>query len=206
MNNRYLLAASTLAIGFSTVASADMPKYDLGRRVTLQKQDDTNLYLGGALSGVFFSQARTKNAFGKSILYYGLTVTQNNLGYNWSIKPDFGFFAASKDSNRLFIIPLMAVLSRKFAKPGDEFQPYVKLGAGLAYFDFRIDEPNNGLAPQGTFTRTSGHKIGWASTAEVGAIAAQRFRIFAAYNFYSKQSGFDFSGFQIGATISFFKL
>lgn len=212
MNRRYLWATLALTLGFGSAAWADKPMFDLGKRFAAQKQDDTNLYLGGEVSGVFFSQARTKNAFGSSILYYGLTVTQNNIGYNWSVKPDFGFFAASKNDNRLFIVPLMAVVSKKFAKPGDEVQPYVKLGAGIAYFDYRIIESTGGGGggafpqPLGGTVRTSGHKFGMASTAEFGVVAAQRFRVFASYNLYSKQSGFDFSGFQIGATISFFKL
>lgn len=191
--------SKTLGIGILAAgAIASAAAADLGYNLAQpRRQDDTNNYLGVTGSIYFPTQQRMKDAFNNQILYYGITVAQNNLDYNWKVRPDIGFFAATNDSNRLFIVPVEAAISRKFAQPGSGFQPYAKLGAGLAYFNYHIEEAG------GT---TSGSRIGEVATGEVGIILSQRIRLFGSYNWFSKESGFDFSGFQIGATISFFKL
>jgi len=198
MNYGKALSLGSALSVLAAAASAAGLDYNLTQR----RQDDTNQYLGVTGSIYFPTQQRFKDAFRSEILYYGFTVAQNNLDYNWKVRPDIGLFVANDSGNRLFVLPVMAAISRKFATPGSNFQPYAKLGAGVAYFDYRIDEPD-GL---GGKVRTKGSKFGTAATAELGLILGQRIRVFGAYNYFSKQKGFDFSGFQIGATVSIFKL
>jgi hypothetical protein len=165
------------------------------------KQEDRSTYLAGAGSIYFPQQGVMREAFGDSITFLGVTLSQNNLETKWAVKPDFGVFAASQHGNRLMIIPVTAQISRLFGQPGDATRPYVKFGAGLAYFDYSIHEDGISTNP-----KIKESKIGSTAMAEVGMILSDRIRIFAGYNVYSKTRGFDFSGFQIGASISVFKL
>lgn len=191
--------AKTLWLGIALAAvispaSANMFNYNLGQRA---KQDDNNVYLG--LTGSLYMpvQSRVRDAFDSTIPYYGITATQNNIDYNWKVRPDIGFFSANRNGNNLFIVPVMASISRKFAEKGSNFQPYAKFGVGVAYFNYRIDEISG---------RTSGSKVGAAASGELGLILSQRIRVFGSYSYFAKQDGFDFSGYQIGASISIFKL
>ncbi len=189
--------SKTLGLGLALSITGSAVASGLDFNMSQKKQDDLNSYLGVTGSIYFPTQDRFKSAFRSEIFYYGLTVAQNNLDYNWKVRPDFGIFAANDNGNHLLIIPVMASISRKFAQPGSGFQPYAKLGAGLAYFNYRIDEGSG---------RTSASRVGAAASAELGLILGQRIRLFGSYSWFAKQSGFDFSGFQIGATISIFKL
>lgn len=166
-----------------------------------QQQEDRSTYLAGAGSIYFPSQAAMRRAFDDSVKFLGITFSQNNLETRWAVKPDFGVFSTSQNGNRLTIVPVTAQLSRLFGEPGQGARPYVKVGAGVAYFDYSIHEDGISTNP-----KIKESKLGTTLSGEVGMILSDRIKIFGGYNWYSKTRGFDFSGFQIGASISVFKL
>lgn len=171
----------------------------LAQVVTTRREDDRNVYIAANGSFFFPTQGRLKDAFDDQIVFAGLSFAQNNLDYNWRVRPDFGVFNANRNGNRLLIVPVTASVSRIFAQPGDSFQPYVKLEGGIAYTDYAITD-------RATAIRTSGNKVLPTGGAEVGLILSQRVRVFASYHTYGKADGWDFSGFQIGAVFSLFRL
>jgi hypothetical protein len=114
-----------------------------------------------------------------------------------SLTPSLELLAANKNGNRLFIGTLTYGYERHLTAENSVTVPYVRVFAGGAYFDYGIDQIGG---------RKSAKRFGTTGGAEVGVVFANRLRLAAKYNVFSKQDGFDFNGFSLSATYSLFKL
>lgn len=159
-----------------------------------QAQSQEKLNVGGQVGVYMPTSGRIRDAFGDSVLNYGISPFSN--GQNKSSgSPNLEFLSANKNGNRLFIGSLTYGYERKFSTVGTS-TPYARVFAGVAYFDYGIDQIGG---------RESGKRFGWTSGAEVGLLFVDRLRLSAKYNFYNKVDGFDFNGLTLSATLSLFK-
>lgn len=157
-------------------------------------QQTSNLNFGGSVGVYMPTNSRVKDAFGSSVFNIGIGPVGSNRPSSGSLTPSIDFLSASNDGNRLFIGTLTYGYERHLAE--GLTVPYVRVFGGGAYFDYGIDQPGG---------RESAKRIGGVAGAEIGLVFAQRLRVAARYNFYTKQD-FDFNGLTLTATYALFKL
>ncbi|MCC7230956.1 MAG: outer membrane beta-barrel protein [Fimbriimonadaceae bacterium] len=181
------LSFCILAIGVSAMASAR--EGDTGK--------GTNI---GIRSGVYFpTNSEIRDIFGSDIIVVGLSFDDfSKQADNWKIKADFDFITGKDGSNKFFAMPVTASIGQVYGKPGDSSRPFVRFGAGTAYFDYSITRPSNS-------TRYSSKRFGFSADAEVGVIVGNKLRLSAKYVWLSKVDDFDFSGLQLTVTYNILK-
>jgi hypothetical protein len=158
-------------------------------------QQDLNF--GGSVGFYMPTNSVIKDAFGKSVINYGIGPVGTNRPTSGSISPSLQFISANKNGNKLFIGTFTYGYEKHLADDKSMTVPYIRGFGGLSYFDF-------GIGP--TATRVSDKKFGYTGGAEVGLVFARRIRLSAQYNFFSKVDGFDFNGLTLSATYALFKL
>lgn len=154
----------------------------------------------GVKGGVYLpSQSVMKDVFGSSIFVFGLSFDDfSRQADKWRLTLDFDFISGREDGDKFFAAPVMASVGRVFGSPGDDFRPFVRVGAGVAYFDYSITNPDSN-------ERFSTKRLGFGGDVEVGFFLNDKFRLSAKYLLFSKADDFDFSGLQITATYNVFK-
>jgi hypothetical protein len=187
MRFRNLLAAGLAAGVMATSAFAqDDQDKDAGSRNYI-----------GVKGGLFFpTDSEIKDIFGSSIFVIGVSFDDfTRQADKWRLTFDFDFITGKDGDDKFFAAPVMASIGRVFGKRGDQARPYVRFGAGLAYFDYSITRPSTG-------ERFSEKKIGFGGSAEVGLFFGERVRISAKYVAFSEVDEFNFSGLQLTATFN----
>ncbi len=140
-----------------------------------------------------------RDVFGSSIFVFGISFDDfSRQADKWRLTVDFDFITGQKDGNKFFAAPVTASVGRVFGSPEDHFRPYVRFGAGVAYFDYSINHPD-------TSERFSTKRGGFSADAEVGFFVGDKFRLAAKYVWFSKVDDFDFGGLQITATYNILK-
>lgn len=154
----------------------------------------------GVKGGVYLpSQSLMKDVFGSSIFVFGLSFDDfSRQADKWRLTLDFDFISGREDDDKFFAAPVTASVGRVFGTPEDDFRPFVRVGAGVAYFDYSITNPDSG-------ERFSTKRLGFGGDVEVGFFINDKFRLSAKYLLFSKTDDFDFSGLQITATYNIFK-
>ncbi len=154
----------------------------------------------GIKAGLYMpTQSLTRDIFGSTIFVVGLSFDDfSRQADKWRPTVDFDFISGRKDGNKFFAAPVMASMGRVFGSPDDDFRPFVRIGAGLAYFDYSINHPD-------TSERFSTKRLGFGGSAEAGFFINDKFRLSAKYVLFSKTDEFDFSGLQMTATYNVFK-
>ena len=188
---KWAMLGLVAAMGASAMAQSDQEiKKDEGRGRT---------YLG-VKGGLYLpTNGEIRDIFGSSIVVFGLSVDDiTRQADKWRLTADFDFITGKKDGNKFFAAPVTASIGKIFGNRGDNTRPYVRFGAGGAYYDYSITRP-------GTGERFSTKRFGASADAEVGVIIGERFRVSAKYQWLSKADDFDFSGFQIVATYQIVK-
>jgi len=181
MNRKPLIALATLALG--TVASF------------AHAQQNTQLNYGVTVGEYLPSSKAIRDAFGSSVLSYGIGAVGTARPSTGSITPDFNIVNANSNGNKLFIGTYTMGYEYNLASNGSAFLPYGRGFAGLSYFDFGIDVPGR---------RESLKRLGYTYGAEVGVVVNKRIRLAARYNVYSKENMFDFNGLTFSLTYAFF--
>lgn len=113
--------------------------------------------------------------------------------------PEFAFITARKNGNKLFIVPLTLGYQKNLgAGPDSQFVPYVKVGAGIAYYDYSIRDSSG--------VKTAAKRFGLTSNVAVGLVISKRLTVQAQYNVFSKADGLDFNGLRLTASFTLFGL
>jgi hypothetical protein len=146
--------------------------------------------------GIFFPTSRAvRDAFGDTIPDFGFGRTRTSVAGKPSLRTDFGVLTAQRNGNKLLILPF--TLQTEFRLTQDEnrggFQPYARLGAGAAYYDYAITT---------TGGRNAAKTFGLTSSAELGVVFAQRWNLYGKYQYFQRRGGFDFSGVTVGVSLS----
>ena len=154
----------------------------------------------GVKAGVYLpTDSEIRDIFGSLIFVIGLSFDDfSRQADKWRLTVDFDFITGEKDGNKFFAAPVTASIGRVFGSPEDEFRPYVRLGAGVAYFDYSITRPS-------TSERFSTKRGGFGADVEVGFFVGDKFRLSAKYVWFSKVDDFDFGGLQLTATYNILK-
>jgi hypothetical protein len=152
--------------------------------------------LAGSGSIYFPSSGLIRERFGNQITGFGIRPEDESLPIVGRILPDFNVLSASRRSNRFFILSATASLGKTFGREGDFTRPYVRVGAGLAYFDYRIRVDGE---------RESAKRLGWTANFEAGLLIAKRLRLSAGYHLYQRAGSFRFDGFEVRASYTLFR-
>lgn len=143
--------------------------------------------------GWFFpSDSKIRDTFSDSIFRIGLSPVVNKNENKWRITYEIGFAGASDNGNRFTVVPLTVGVMRSFGQPGEEFRPYVRVAAGIAYVNFDIDdEDGSGFSP--------------TATLEGGFLFGQRLKASLRYSFVGERDDFNFSGTTLAVSYGLFK-
>jgi len=157
-------------------------------------KDDLNF--GGSVGFYMPTNSKIKDAFGSSVINYGIGPVGNKRPSSGSVTPSLEILNANKNGNKLFIGTFTYGYEKHLAADNAVTIPYIRVFGGLSYFDYGIDQIGG---------RQSAKKVGYTTGAEVGLVLANRVRVAARYNFYTKQDDFDFNGLSLTATYALFK-
>jgi len=158
--------------------------------------DKEDLNFGGSVGFYMPTSSVIKDAFGSSVINYGIGPVGNKRPSSGSVTPSLEILSANKNGNKLFIGTFTYGYEKHLADDRSMTVPYIRVFGGLSYFDYGIDQIGG---------RQSAKKIGYTTGAEFGLVLASRLRLSARYNFYTKQDDFDFNGLSLTATYALFK-
>jgi hypothetical protein len=153
----------------------------------------------GIEAGAYFPKSHLlRDRFGDSIFRVGITPVMIKRQRDWVPSFEVGFMGATGHGDRFGVFPLTVGVQKSFGNPDESTVPFVRAGAGFAYFDYDITRDD--------LTNASGRKFGGVTALEAGFLSGHRFRASVRYYLMTKQSGIDFSGLLISATFGAFKL
>lgn len=150
-------------------------------------------------AGAYFPKSSLlKDRFGEQIFRVGVSPIMVKKTPDWRPSFELGYMGSSSSGDHFAVIPLTVGVQKTFGDQSVNTVPFVRLAAGLAYFDYKVTEPDLSVVRD--------HKIGPVTAFEVGILSGDRFRASARYYLMSKQSGLDFSGILLSASYGLFKL
>jgi len=153
--------------------------------------------LGFKVGALYPDSGLLRNVFGKQILSYGLGGFKNQEATS-RLRGDFSIISASKNGSKFFLLPVTAAYVRHFrereALEVVKFDPYVRILAGVAYYDYAID-----VAPG---VRKSAKTFGLTAGAELGVNVSKTVNVYARYNYFQKKDDIDFNGFTLGVAVA----
>ena len=153
----------------------------------------------GVEGGAFFpSSSLLRDRFGSTIVRVGLTPVMIKRQKDWVPSFEIGFMGASGNGDHFGVFPLTVGVQKTFGDPTQTTVPFIRAGAGVAYFDYHLTKND--------LSEVSGHKFGAATALEAGILSGKNFRASVRYYLFSKESGVQFNGFLISATVGVFKL
>ncbi len=164
------------------------------------RNQDQGLF-GVSVGWYFPTNGLIRDRFGNKVFDVGFSApfqgVQNQGGQQSSTS--FGIISAEKSGDRMMIIPATFGIMKMTGGRGEGTKPYVAARAGVAYFDYRVTDPD-------TASRRSGRKFNFTANVEGGLILNQNLRLAAKYNWFPKVDGFDFSGIEVKLSYQFFRL
>lgn len=164
-----------------------------------QNPDNAGTYLGLEAGAYFPTNSVIRDVFGSTLPRIGINFINNNQPNKFKPSFNFGVIGANKNGSRFLAIPVTVGVGQQYGHPGSGSRPYWRAGAGAAYFDYSIDQNNTG-------NPIAARKVGFCGVAEAGILLSERVRLSAAYNYFSKQDDFDFSGWELKVSFLFWKL
>lgn len=180
MNRKPLIALTALSVAFLAVPA--------------HAQNRGGLDLGVS-AGIYMPSSKPiRDAFGNSVLNFGIGPVNGNRPGEGSLSPELSFLAAERNGNRLFLGTFTYGYELHFGVDDNAGAlPYARVFGGATYFDYNIGG-------------TSSRRLGWTTGAEVGVVLQKRLRVAARYNTYSRQQGLNFDGVTLVATLSLLRL
>ncbi|RYG32883.1 hypothetical protein EON81_19570 [bacterium] len=172
--------------------------------VAVASAQDGSVSVGPTVGAYFPTQKFVRDAFGNPVLSYGFSPVQTGRPAQNKFQPDLNIISASKNGNKLFLLPITAAFELRLIKEvtginaGFNQQvpliPFLRFTAGPAYYDYAITTaPGERRARKG---------IGFTAGAEIGISLNNRLTITAGYNWFTKSDGLDFSGVSANLTYS----
>lgn len=155
-------------------------------------------YIGVEAGAYFPKSALLKDRFGDSIFRVGITPVMIKRQKDWVPSFEIGFMGSSGHGDHFGVFPLTVGVQKSFGDPEVDTVPFVRAGAGLAYFDYDLTKAD--------LSNVRGHKFGGVTALEAGFLSGKRFRASVRYYLFAKQDGVDFSGVLISATFGAFKI
>jgi hypothetical protein len=147
------------------------------------------------------ANGKVKDAFGSSWGGFGIGINPEAFGWKEpdlklggiALSPFFGYYSSEKRGNEAHIIPIGLEALRELSDDKN-FRPYAGLGLFLSAVKFE--------------DRGAGVKTGWKAVPGgrivLGADISKWLNLQASYSLMSDTAGYDFSGFSIGAGITFY--
>lgn len=153
----------------------------------------------GIEAGAYFPKSKLlRDRFGDTIFRVGVTPMMIKRQKDWVPSFEIGYMGARGHGDHFGVYPLTVGIQKSFGNPDENTVPFIRAGAGVAYFDYDLTKPD--------LTTVRGHKFGPVTALEAGFISGKNFRASARYYLFSKESGVEFSGFLISATFGAFKI
>ncbi len=149
--------------------------------------------LGGSIGVYIPTNKVIRDSFGSQILSFGIGPVGSTSAQSGKLTSDISLLTANKNGNRLLIIPYTLGYEMTLGDAGAMAVPYVRGGIGLAYYDYDVTIGESNV---------HGRKFSSVGVAEAGVIIGKRLRLSGKYDFFSKQSGLDFNGWQLAATFA----
>lgn len=156
-----------------------------------QENEEAN-YIAVEAGWFFPTDGLLRDRFDSAIFRFGLGPVFHRKIEGWRTAYELGFIGASQDGNRFLVIPLTVGVQKSFGNLEEEWVPYARAAAGIAYVDYDIDsDDGKGFSPVGTI--------------EFGVQGGSRFRASLRYTLVGKKDGIDFSGTTFGVSYGLFK-
>lgn len=155
--------------------------------------------LGASIGAYYPLSSEIRDVFGSRILKVGIQPVQSQT-LGGGVSGSIDLITANSNGSSFYIIPV-TVSYEKSLSSGPKIPlaaPYIKFSAGIAYFNFDLTL-NSGQ-------KFSSTRTGTTAGVELGYKFLSNAKIFAKYNYFVRQEGLDFSGIQVGAVVSLFKL
>jgi hypothetical protein len=153
----------------------------------------------GLDAGVYMPQSSLlRDRFGSSVFRVGLTPMMIKHQKDWVPSFEVGYIGAKGHGDHMNVFPLTIGAQKTFGDPTKETVPFIRGGAGIAYFDYDITRADLSVA--------KGHRFGAVTALEAGVQSSNRFRASVRYYLFTKQSHVDFSGLLISASFGLFKI
>ncbi len=148
--------------------------------------------LGGSVGLYMPTNATVRAALGSSAMRFGFGPVDTETRQE-GFKPSFGVINVSKNGNRLLAIPVTYGFERKLGSSTGPLSPYYRVFGGAAYLDYRIGA-------------SAGRRFAPVFGGEVGLTLSSVARVYARYSVFSSTGGLNFSGLELVASFSLFKL
>lgn len=172
--------------------------------VAVASAQDKGVSVGPTVGGYFFTNKLLRDGFGYPVISYGFSPVPTGRPAEHKIQPDINIISASKNGNKLFLLPVTAAYELQLIQKSNGIDrvygdkpsiiPFVRLLAGPAYYDYALTDSVG--------VRRSGKTVGITAGAVVGVAFSQRLTLSGGYNYFSKVDGLDFSGFSVNLTYS----
>ncbi len=153
-----------------------------------------NFNIGGSIGLYMPTNAGVRAALGNSSPRLGFGPVDTDQRQN-GLRPSFGVINVAKNGNRLLAIPITYGYERKFGS--GVVAPYGRVFGGLSYLDYRLNINGANFA---------GRKFVPVFGGVLGVTLSSYARVFARYTVMSSTSGVNFSGLELVASFSLFKL
>ncbi len=160
-------------------------------------QDSGSKSLWGVKAGFFTpSSAALRDVMGDKWFSFGVTRVRNSARSGTKIVADFELIRHTSGDNKVAMLTPSATLYKDFAQPGETSFPYVGVGVGVTYFDYRI---KNGARYD------SVKRIGPSACLIAGYVFQGKFFVSARYNIAPSYDGYGFSGLTLSAGFGFLR-
>lgn len=160
-------------------------------------QDEPKKSLWGVKAGFFTpSSPALRDVMGNRWFSFGVTRVRSSARSGTKIVADFELIRHSSGDNKVAMFTPSATLYKDFAEPGQTSFPYVGVGVGITYFDYRLQN--------GTHV-DSVKRLGPSASLIAGYVFQGKFFVSARYNLAPSYDGYGFSGLTLSAGLGFLR-
>jgi hypothetical protein len=152
----------------------------------------------GPSISVYYPTGRIlKDAFSSRILSFGFGPVDAVSATKGRFRTGINLITANQSGNKLLLVPLSAIYERDLNPNESLTRPYVRLGAGVTYYDYSFRSGGN---------RYSNKAVGGSGFAELGLNISGRLNIYGKYNAFTQKDGVNFNGWSLGISYGVLKI
>lgn len=152
----------------------------------------------GVQGGLFIpTDGEIRDAFGSSLLSFGLGATSRQEFKQRSLRWDWNVISADKNGNRVFILTPSVGFVFPLGDATGVTRPYWAVRGGVAYMDYSVDTGDE---------RVSGSGIVFNGNAELGVSVSDRLNLSLRYDLFGERDGLNFNGLSLNLTYGFLRL
>jgi hypothetical protein len=162
-----------------------------------QFEEETFKAAGPSVELYYPVSREIRDAFDSQILSLGFGPVDATASRRGRFRTGFNLITAKRSGNKMLLVPLTAIYERDLTSNTTGSRPYLRLGAGVSYYDYSFRANGN---------KYSNKFLGATGFAELGINLNGRFNFFGRYNAFDKKDGLNFNGWSFGIAYSVLKI